>query len=390
MSSLSSSVLQDLPPLLLPLGIRERYISSDASDLKYHILEAGSQENPLILLVHGFPEIAYSWRKVMPGLARAGYYAVAVDQRGYGRTTGWDARSYHEVDLRTFSVTNLIRDLVVLVHALGYREVACIVGHDFGSVSASLCALARPDLFHKVILMSHPFKGSPVIPFDITNPEKRTPKTTSNASVHHALANLAQPRKHYKWYYATEAANSEMSRPEGLRDFLRGYFYLKSADWSGNKPYPLTAWTAEELAKMPLYYIMPRDAGMRDVVVQEVDDEVEKSLVWLPEADLDVYEREYSRTGFQGGLNWYRTQTDPSNLKDFDMFAGKVIEVPSLFISGKKDWGTYQEPGVIENMANVCSDFKGVRLLEGAGHWVQQEQPVMVVNEILAFVKQSQ
>ncbi|KAI4133552.1 MAG: hypothetical protein LQ347_002131 [Umbilicaria vellea] len=377
-----------LAPLNLPPALTERYITTEASELTYHIIEAGLKGKPLLILLHGFPEIAYSWRKIMPQLS-IDYYVVAVDQRGYGRTTGWDSSGFEAVDLRTFSVTNLIRDIVVLVHALGYREVDCVIGHDFGAVAASLCALARPDFFHRVILMSHPFKGSPKLPFDVDNAED--PKEGSQTDIRQELAALPEPRKHYKWYYSTAPASIEMSPPEGLHDFLRAYFHLKSADWAGNDPHPLEAWSAPELAKMPYYYIMPLNAGMRDAItkdmVNEDREQVQKSSSrWLPDPELEVYVDEWARTGFQGGLNWYRVQTDPKWLRDADLFAGKMIEVPCLFISGTKDWGIYQEPGVVERMAKVCKDFRGVKMIEGAGHWVQQEQPERVVVEMLNFL----
>ena len=378
-----------LVPLNLPAGLTERYITSKASALTYHIIEAGSKGKPLLVLLHGFPEIAYSWRKVMPELGKH-YYVVAADQRGYGRTTGWDTSSFEEVDLRTFSVTNLIRDMVVLVHALGYHKVDCVIGHDFGAVAASLCALARPDFFQRVVLMSHPFKGSPKLPFDVDNAQGS--KLEDKADIHKGLAALPEPRKHYKWYYSTGPANAEMSPPEGLHDFLRGYFYLKSADWAGNNPQPLEAWSATELAKMPYYYIMPLKAGMREAVAKDMAREDQEQVQnsssrWLPDTELDVYVNEWARTGFQGGLNWYRIQTNPKWLEDLDMFAGKTIEVPCLFISGSKDWGIYQEPGVVEHMAEVCTDFRGVKMIDGAGHWVQQEQPERVIEEIMIFLR---
>lgn len=378
-----------LGPLNLPPGLTERYITTEASELTYHIIEAGSKGKPLLILLHGFPEIAYSWRKIMPQLS-TDYYVVAVDQRGYGRTTGWDNSSFEAVDLRTFSVTNLIRDIVVLVHALGYRQVDCVIGHDFGAVAASLCALARPDFFHSVVLMSHPFKGSPKLPFDVDN--ANDVKQGEPTDIHKELAALPEPRKHYKSYYSTAPASTEMSSSEGLHDFLRGYFYLKSADWAGNNPHPLEAWSATELAKMPYYYIMPLNAGMREAVAKDMSHEdlehvQERSSRWLPDSELEIYVNEWARTGFQGGLNWYRVQADPKWLRDADLFAGKTIEVPCLFISGAKDWGVYQEPGAVQRMAEVCKDFRGVKMIEGAGHWVQQEQPDRVVEEILNFLR---
>jgi pimeloyl-ACP methyl ester carboxylesterase len=97
--------------------------------------------------------------------------------------------------------------------------------------------------------------------------------------------------------------------------------------------------------------------------------------------------QEWSRTGFQGGLNFYRTTTDPAKMKDVELFAGKKIECPSTFISGRQDWGNYQQPGAIENFPKSCSDFRGVKFIDGAGHWPQQEQPERVVEEILHFLK---
>lgn len=144
----------ELSPLPLPPGITQSYLPTH--NLNYHLLTAGSPQDPLILCLHGFPEIAYSYRKVLPAIAAEGYYVVAYDQRGYGRTTGWDAREYDSVDLNTFRTTNLVRDAVVLVHSLGYKEVACVIGNDFGALGAALCALMRPDIFKSLVSISLP------------------------------------------------------------------------------------------------------------------------------------------------------------------------------------------------------------------------------------------
>jgi len=107
---------------------------------------------------------------------------------------------------------------------------------------------------------------------------------------------------------------------------------------------------------------------------------------WLTDSDLAVYVEEFGRTGFQGSLNWYRVATDPKWAKDVEMLAGRKIDIPCLFISGKKDWGTYQEPGAVEGMAEACTQFKGVELVEGAGHWAQQEQPEKVIELLSKFL----
>ena len=134
-----------LPPLPFSDRIRQSYLSSH--DLNYHLLSAGDAKKPLVLCLHGFPELAYSFRKVLPAIAAEGYHAVAYDQRGFGRTTGWDTRGYDEVDLNSFKFTNFVRDAVIFVNTLGYKEVACVIGTDSGSAVASLCALLRPDVF---------------------------------------------------------------------------------------------------------------------------------------------------------------------------------------------------------------------------------------------------
>src|SRR3569832_2922327 len=147
-----------LPDIPLPASVRSRYVDG-INGLRMHVLEAGfeTKDRPCLLLLHGFPELAFSWRKVMPALAAAGYHVIAPDQRGYGRTTGWDAD--YDGDLAGFRMINLVRDVLALVAALGCREVHAVVGHDFGSPVAAYCALLRPDVFRRVALMSAPFAG---------------------------------------------------------------------------------------------------------------------------------------------------------------------------------------------------------------------------------------
>src|SRR5947208_1007446 len=132
-----------LPDIPLPGSIRSRYVEN-INGLRMHVLEAGfeTRGRPCLLLLHGFPELAFSWRKAMPQLADAGYHVVAPDQRGYGRTTGWDAS--YDGDLNPFRLTNLVRDALGLVSAFGYRSVDAVLGHDFGSPVAAWCA-PRPS-----------------------------------------------------------------------------------------------------------------------------------------------------------------------------------------------------------------------------------------------------
>jgi pimeloyl-ACP methyl ester carboxylesterase len=384
----------DLPPLPLPSGIEQRYVDCTSAGLKFHFLEAGytpERNKPLLILLHGYPELAFSWRKVMPSLADAGYYVVAPDQRGYGRTTGWDNSPFEKTDLSQFTMTTLVRDLVIFVNAVGYKQVHCVIGHDFGAVSASMCALMRPDVFTSIITLSHPFKSVPKLPFNVAHGAKDSGESVAivGTSIEEDLAKLAEPRKHYKWYNSTAPAASDWDNPpQGLHEFLRGYIHVKSADYSANDPHPLEAWNAEEVSKMPGYYIMPLNSTMPETIASMMQNEdASKTLSWQPDEDLAVYVQEWSRTGFQGGLNWYRSQTDPKYVKEVLLFAGKKIEVPAIFISGKQDWGNYQQPGAIESQPDSCLQFKGTKLIEGAGHWPQQEQPEKVAKEMLAFLK---
>jgi pimeloyl-ACP methyl ester carboxylesterase len=239
--------------------------------------------------------------------------------------------------------------------------------------------------------MSAPFAGPPALPFDTAEaaPMRSAAPSRDDVDIHKSLAALEPPRKHYQWYYSTREANSDMWQcPQGVHDFLRAYFHYKSADWAGNKPFPLDSWTASELAKMPTYYIMDLARGMAETVAPEMPSAAEIAACrWLPDSELSVYAAEYGRTGFQGGLQWYRCGTGDGNA-DLLLFSGRSIEVPSIFIAGKSDWGIYQVPGSLERMRrSACKDMRGVHLVEGAGHWVQQEQPQQVVELLLDFLR---
>ncbi len=379
-----------LSQAVLPPGVRSRVVSR-INGLTMHILEAGfeDKDRPCVLLLHGFPELAYSWRKVMLPLAAAGFYVVAPDQRGYGRTMGWDGD--YDGDLGSYRMLNLVRDALALVSALGYRSVVSVVGHDFGSPVAAYAALVRPDVFRSAVMMSSPFAGPPSLPFNTAHEGDQS--NSSGTSIHDDLAALERPRKHYQWYYSTREADDNMLNcPQGVHDFLRAYYHYKSADWKQNQPFPLASWTAGELAKMPTYYIMDFDKGMAETVAPEMPSAAEiAACTWLPEDELKVYSEVFGHTGFQGGLQWYRCMTGEANTAELQLFSGRTIDVPSCFISGKSDWGVYQRPGSLERMQNrACTQMLGCYLLDGAGHWVQQEQPEQVSELLLSFLRQAQ
>ena len=316
---------------LLPAGVQASQVET-AQGLSMHVLEAGHERAPVLLLLHGFPELAFSWRKVMPALAEAGYRVIAPDQRGYGRTNGWAGG--FEVDLAPYRMPSLVLDQLALLSALGIKQVHGVIGHDFGSPVAAWSALIRPDVFSRVVMMSAPFGGAP----GFGGGGKR--------DIDAELATLDVPRKHYQWYYSTAPANADMLEcKQGLKQFLAQYYYLKSGLWAGNGP--------------------------------------------LADEALDFYCSEFARTGFQGGLNWYRASTSPAESQPLRLYSGARITVPALFIGGDRDWGIYQTPGSMKAMADrVCSDFRGQHLIRGAGHWVQQEDPDAVVAALLPFLSE--
>ena len=385
---MSTTDIGAYPEAVLPRGIRSRFVR-DVNGLLMHVLEAGfeTKARPCVLLLHGFPELAYSWRKVMLPIAAAGFHVIAPDQRGYGRTTGWDGD--YDGDVGSFRILNLVRDALGLVSAFGYRAVAAVVGHDFGSPVAAYCALVRPDVFRSVALMSAPFAGPPPLPFDTVDEvgarsarrqrfTRNWPRSRGRASTTSGTTRRARPTADMR------------DCPQGVHAFLRAYYHHKSADWTQNKPFRLAAWSAGDLAQLPTYYVMDLDQGMAETVAAEMPSASEiAACAWLPEDELRVYSAEYDRTGFQGGLQWYRCATSIRHAAELQLFAGRTIDVPSCFIAGRSDWGTYQKPGDFERMqASACTRMLGCHLVDGAGHWVQQEQPEVVSGLLVEFLQQ--
>lgn len=246
----------------LPNRIRQRLLPG-INGLTVNILETGYEtpNRPAVLLLHGFPDLAYSWRKTMLPLAAAGFHVIAPDQRGYGLTTGWENR--YDGDVASFRTHNYARDALGIVRALGYRFVEAIIGHDFGSMIAAYCALARPDVFRSLVMMSFPFDGPPPLPFGTADEAPMPPKLTLAAELA-ALPHLRQDSM--AWFGTRSASDDMLHAPQGLRAFLRAYFHVKSADYPGNHPHLLSIDSAAELATLPTYYVMDKDVGVAATV----------------------------------------------------------------------------------------------------------------------------
>jgi pimeloyl-ACP methyl ester carboxylesterase len=376
----------ELKPPDLPEGIRSRMVKNH-NGLDVHVLEAGYESAglPSLLLLHGFPELSYSWRKALLPLASAGFHVIAPDQRGYGRTTGWDGD--YGLDPTSFRTHNLARDALGLVYAMGYRQVAAVIGHDVGAFVAGYCALVRPDVFRRMALLSVPFEGAPALPFDTVS--QRSEYSPAIQDINAELAALPRPRKDSMRYFASREADTDMLHcKQGLHDFFRAYYHFKSADWEQNKPHPLASFSASELAKIPTYYIMNSDEGMAETVAKEMPSKQEIAACrWLSEDELAFYTQEFMRTTFKGNVQWFRSLTDATSRTELELFSGRTIDVPSCFISGKSDWAAYRKPGAVDRMRTTCTQMNHFDLVEGAGHWPQQEQPERVNDLLLTFLK---
>jgi len=314
--------------------IRHRFI--DTNGIRVHVAEAG--EGPLVILCHGFPESWYSWRHQIPALAAAGFHVVAPDQRGYGQT---DAPA----PVEAYTQQHLVGDVVGLVHALGETQ-ACIVGHDWGAPVAWNAALWRPDVFRAVAALSVPWSD-------------RAPLAPTQG-----MRQLFGDNFFYILYFQTPGvAEHELYRD--VRATLRRFLFGAS----GNGPDLMRSMTN------PLH---------RRATFLEQLPEPKELPPWLTEADLDYFVAEFERTGFRGGLNWYRNMDRTWELSA--AFQGKQIEQPALFVSGDRDL-IRMNPGYEAAMRAVVPHLRPVVLLPGIGHWTQQEAPDAVNDALIGFLR---
>jgi pimeloyl-ACP methyl ester carboxylesterase len=384
----------------LPAGVRARLIPN-VNGLTVNILEAGFETpgRPLVLMLHGFPNLAYSWRKVMPALAAAGYYAVAPDCRGFGRTAGWD--DSWDADPQPFLMLNLVRDQIALVSALGYRSTAMMVGHDQGSLLAAFGALIRPDMFPRLTLIGGGSGGAPLFPFNTANGAPMPHPEYTNAELEAEYAKLDPPRRGYQDYWASPEADRDMKHvPPGMAEFFRAFYYMKSADFPGNRNlqplHPVN--TAKEAANrnarvIPEYYVMRRGISMPATVAAAMPDAAYiKACKWLTDPECEVYGQEYTRSGWTGALHEYRHRRNNSyapTIAEQLTFSGRTIDVPSQVIAGKEDWGANRTVGGPMNIGKTgYTQFKGVHMVEGAGHWAHEEQPEQVSELLTGFLRE--
>jgi pimeloyl-ACP methyl ester carboxylesterase len=316
-------------------GVAHRTLKINGIDL--HIAEQGA--GPLVVLCHGFPESWYSWRHQLAALSAAGFHAVAPDMRGYGTSSRPEA-------IDQYTLFHLVGDMVGLLDALGVEQ-AVIAGHDWGAPVAWHAALLRPDRFRGVIGLSVPYR-----------PRSRDIRTS--------LMPRRDDAVFYQLYFQTPGvAEAELERNprETIAKLLRDVF-RKPASGTDVCMVPLEAGF---LGRVPAPTTLP---------------------AWLTEADLDFYEGEFKRTGFRGGLNWYRNID--RNWELLAPYAGAKVAVPALYIAGEYDLvvAFRNMDKVIANLAGAVPQLRGTIILPGCGHWTQQERAPEVNAAMIDFLHQ--
>jgi pimeloyl-ACP methyl ester carboxylesterase len=376
----------------LPAGVRPRLVPN-VNGLTVNVLEAGTQGRPLVLLIHGFPNLGYSWRKVMPAFAAAGYFVIAPDCRGFGRTVGWD--NAWNADPTPFLMLNMVRDQIALVYALGYQKAEMIVGHDQGEHIAVYAAIIRPDMFLRLTTISTAGGAPPAFP--ISGAERKP--AYSNAELDAEYGKLTPPRRGYQDYWASRQADDDMKHvPQGMSDFFRAFYYMKGAEFPGNqnltplRPMPTAKEAAAENARMPEYYVMRRDRSMPSTMAAYMPSkEYIANCKWFTQAECDVYGQEYAASGWTGALHEYRHRRNnsyPPTLAEQLTFSGRTIDVPAQFIAGVQDWGANRTPGGATAAGRTgFTKFRGVKMVDRAGHWPHEEQPEIVGEHLVSFLK---
>ena len=318
-------------------AITHRSIATNNSS-RIHVAECGS--GPVVLLVHGFPESWYSWRHQLPALAAAGYRAVAIDVRGYGRSS-------KPTRVEDYRMVKNVADVVGVAQSLGAGKVT-LVGHDWGAPIVWTSALLRPDLFRGVAGLSVPY--TPPAPFNGPTPTQRMRAMSGNDEI-------------YADYFQIPG-RAEAEIEEDVRSWLLGFYWCASGD----------------VVNGPNIGIVERGTKLRNKFVYP-----EKLPRWMTEADLDAYTREFEYSGFFGPLSRYRNMD--RDFEDLAGFAGRPIALPSLFIGGAKDGPTIMSAPAIAAFPQTLPGLVGSHILEGCGHWIQQERPEETNALLLDFLK---
>lgn len=317
----------------------------EANGINIHYVEAG--EGPLVVFCHGWPESWYSWRHQLPAVAEAGYRAVALSMRGYGHTGA-------PQDVDAYSIMHLIGDVVGAVNGLG-ESSAVVVGHDWGAPVAWYSALTRPDMFRAVACLS-----VPLTPAIGELPEGMTLDDLMRMEA-------GAERDYYRLFFQ-EPGVGEADLEADIERSMLGVLYTISGDAVANGDLS-EGWDGH----------FPLGESMTDQFI------VPETLPpWLSRGDLDFYVAEMTRTGFRGGLNWYRNISRLPGL--LAPWVGSSIRQPSFYMGGSTDMIAGNTPDAIEGMKTALDDLRHLDIVEGAGHWLQQERPELVNTALISFL----
>ena len=333
----------------------------DVDGTRIHAVEQGS--GPMVLLVHGFPELAYSWRHQLPALAAAGYRAVAIDQRGYGRSSKfWDPEMYR--------IDRLAQDLVGVVETLGESQ-AVIVGHDWGAPVVWSAAWLHPQRFRGVVGMSVPFAGKGLIGVP-GNP-------FGERELEAYQAELAGPGQDFYHTYWSKLTGVVEEIEADLRGWILGLIYSVSGEGMAELGFDLAAADPITLVRNSALCI-PHGARQRERFLTP------KSLPpWLSETDLDVYVEAFERSGLSGPLSYYRNL--PADRAVLEACAGTRLAVPAAFIGAEWDVATWWGAEALERVDEVIEDFRGATIFPACGHWMQQERPAETNAALIEFLE---
>lgn len=317
----------------------------DANGISIHTVSVG--EGPLVLFCHGFPESWYSWRHQLQVVADAGFRAVAMDMRGYGRTTAPE-------DVGAYSMSDLVGDAVGVVAVLGAEE-AVVVGHDWGAPVAWYSALMRPDVFRAVAALSVPYTP----PFGGLPP---------GITMNDLMRSAAGDRDYYRLYFQQQGV-AEDEIGADLDRFVRGFLYTISGDA-----------VEDGVHQSPWDGYFPKCERLVDQLT------VPGTLPgWLTEDDVATYVSELARNGIRGGLNWYRNlNTLPTVLAPF---TGAVIRQPALYLAGERDLIAGNTEEALAVVRDSMPNLHALQVFPGARHWLQQERPDGVNDALLDFLR---
>lgn len=334
---------------------------------RIHAVESG--EGPLVVLVHGFPESWYSWRHQIPALAEAGYRVVAIDQRGYGRSSKFRTQE-------SYRIKELVGDIVGVIDAYG-EDKAVVVGHDWGAPVAWTFAWLHPERCRAVVGVSVPFAGRGVIGLP------GSPFGEHRPNDYHV--ELAGPgRIWYQDYFSLQDRIIDEIE-EDLRGWLWGLTYTVSGQAM------IAATKAALDAGADLAAMDPVDVIRSGPLCMAEGTQLKDAFVypdampdWFTEADLDFYTAEFERSGFGGPLSFYHNiDNDWHDLADQE---GKPLTPPAMFIGGQYDVGTTWGAEAIERAHEVMTDYRGTHMVADVGHWIQQEAPSETNQLLLEFL----